>query len=89
MRTCVARMGVLAGISKCIVLPVSTTVLPEFRRMPVGDRESQPVVSELTAQERGHDVREEVEGGRDGWEGEKESGNRGSRRKRKMKARIT
>ena len=64
-------------------------MLDIFKRMPVGDRESQPVVSELTAQERGHDVREEVEGGRDRWEGEKESGSRGSRRKIKMKARIT
>ena len=56
--------------------------------MPIGDRESQPVVSELTAQVKGQDVREDVEGGREEWERVKEAGNRSSGRKRKMKARL-
>ena len=57
--------------------------------MPVGDRERQPVVSEVTAQVKGKDDREDVEGGHERWEGVQEAGNRSSRRKRNMKARVT
>ena len=58
--------------------------------MPTGDQ-SVALISERTAQAEREEVREEVRGARERWEGEKEEGGGGgrSRRKRKVKTRIT
>lgn len=59
-------------------------------RMPTGDKECQPVASERTATqaEKEDVVREEVEGGRERWEEDKEGEGRRIIRKRKVKTTV-
>lgn len=59
-------------------------------RMPAGDKECQPVASERAATQAQKDevVREEVEGGRERWDEDKEGEGRRIRRKRKVKTTV-
>lgn len=55
--------------------------------MPAGDKQSQPVASEQTAQAETAEGREDVEGGKERWE-EKDGEGKRSRRKRKVKTAV-